>query len=436
MSPSVELPDMKRTAGVRYAWKDPSRSKEKEEGGELSMGRRSFLQQAGAVALGLGPFGLTRRDFAEAISSEPPSIKRYVKLGKTGLVIPDICAGGCKTANLVRHCYDRGITYFDTAQMFGGERFVAAGLKGKRDKVVITTKYKAEADNDRHKIMRHLELSLRNLKTDYIDIFLNHAVNDIERVKNPEWPEFVELAKRQGKIRFSGMSGHGGNLQECLEYVLDHDMVDVILASHNFGTDPAFYERFTKHFDLIANQKGLHRLLKKAHDKGVGVLVMKTLMGAKVNDLTKYRKDGASFHRAAFRWVFSDPNVDALVVSMKSRETADEYIRCSGDRGLEKADVEILRQYVENNTTDYCRNGCDVCESSCPYGVPVADVLRHRMYAEAYEDLDMARQGYARLGAGAGPCLSCAQPPCAEACPYGLDIASLTRATARRLSKG
>jgi predicted aldo/keto reductase-like oxidoreductase len=274
---------------------------------------------------------------------------------------------------------------------------------------------------------------LRRLRTDYVDIFLNHAVNHLDRLKNPEWFEFVELAKKQGKIRFSGMSGHGGRLQECLDYALDHDLVDVILSSHNFGSDPKFYEKLTKQFDWVANQQGIRRLYKKAHDKGVGVIAMKTQMGARLNDLSVYEDDGATFPEAALRWVFSDPNVDMAIISMESTEIADGYIRASGQRGLRTSDARILEKFVQDHTADYCRSGCAACESSCPFGVPVADVLRQRMYAKSYGNLELARTGYANLGDGASACLSCSGQPCADACVYGLDIPSLTRETAALL---
>jgi len=66
------------------------------------------------------------------------------------------------------------------------------------------------------------------------------------------------------KIRFSGMSGYGGQLQECIEYAIDHDLVDAILSSHNFGSNPKFYEKFLKKFDWVANQAGIRGLFKKA----------------------------------------------------------------------------------------------------------------------------------------------------------------------------
>jgi hypothetical protein len=281
--------------------------------------------------------------------------------------------------------------------------------------------------------MSKLEASLRRLRTDHVDIFLNHAVNDVERLKNPEWFEFASLAKQQGKIRFSGMSGHGGKLQECIEYALDHDLVDVILSSHNFGSDPKFYERFTKTLDWVANQAGIQRLFKKAHDKGVGVIAMKTQMGAKLNDLSAYEVQGASFQEASLRWVLSDPNVDAAIISMTSTEVADSYMRASGKRGLRTSDIQILERYVRNHSADYCRAGCSACESACPLGVPIADVLRQRMYAKSYGNLPLARSGYAALDSDASPCLSCSGKPCENACEFGLDISALTRETAALL---
>ena len=401
--------------------------------GSNSLDRRSFLQQAGGTALGVGVLGLGKAGLARAAIDTKPQIKRMVPLGKTGLMVPDICAGGLGNAPLVRYIYDRGVTHFDTAEKFGAEPFVGKGLAGVRQKCTITTKYMMQATDDRHLIMTKLNGSLKRLRTDYIDIYMNHAVNDIARVKNPEWMEFVELAKKQGKIRFAGMSGHGGNLLQCLEHALENNMVDVILTAYNFGTDPAFYEKFTKHFDMIANQNGLPRLLKIAHDKGVGVMVMKTLMGGKINDLAMYEKDGADFAQAAFRWVHSSPYVDTLLISMKTKALADKYIAYSGDTSFEKADAGALRNYVQNHSGDYCRAGCNDCESSCPAGVPVSDVLRQRMYAESYGDVEMAKQGYDLLGEGASPCLTCTLPTCLSACSHGLDVPSLTRRTAKLL---
>jgi len=192
-------------------------------------------------------------------------------------------------------------------------------------------------------MMRALEGSLRRLQTDHVDIYFNHAVNNVERLKNPEWYKFVEQARAQGKIRYSGMSGHAGNLAECLDYAIDSGHFDVILCAHNFGQDPRFYQRFFRRFDFVAVQPDLPRIMEKAKRHGVGVVCMKTLMGARLNDMRRYESGGATFSQAAFRWVLSNPNVDALIVSMTSRETIDEYLGASGARVTASSDLLVGR---------------------------------------------------------------------------------------------
>ena len=216
--------------------------------------------------------------------------------------------------DLVRHAFDAGVNYFDTAENYSGgasERAIGKALQGMRDRCILASKVEASATGRRSDFMRALEGSLSRLRTDHVDIYLNHAVNDVARMKNPEWHAFVEDAKQQGKIRFGGMSGHAGRLIECLDYSLDHDLVDVILVAYNFGQDPAFYQRLLRDFDTIAVQPELPRVIRKAKEKGVGVVTMKTLMGARLNDMRPYENGNGTFAQAAFRWVLSNPAVPA-----------------------------------------------------------------------------------------------------------------------------
>ncbi len=319
---------------------------------KCGLGRRELLQRGTAATLGVAFLGLERA--RASLAAETSRVRRYRKLGKTGLEVSDISFGSDTMANpkLVQYALDRGITYFDTAESYPMQR-PGPGRGGDRP----GNRRAARRGGDRHQdrqprrttrseqLMERLEASLRRLQTDRIDIYFNHAVNDLARLRNPEWDEFVAAAKRQGKIRFAGMSGHGGRLIECLDHALDENKVDVILAAHNFGSDPAFYERFTKSFDIVANQQGLPRVLAKAREKGVGVLVMKTLMGARLNDMRPYEWGGATLPQAAFRWVFSQPDVDALVVSMRNRRQIDEYLAASGQTKLRPSDARLLRGY-------------------------------------------------------------------------------------------
>ncbi|MCZ6463597.1 MAG: hypothetical protein O7A09_04600, partial [Proteobacteria bacterium] len=129
----------------------------------------------------------------------------------------------------------------------------------------------------------------------------------------------------------------------------------------------------------------------------------------------------------------SNSDVDALIVTMKSPEMVEEYLGASGWLPPVRADVSLLDRYEARNGASQCRYGCNACATACPEGVPIAEVLRTRMYAEDYGDLELARADYAELGAGASPCLSCAHRACTGACPFGLDIPSLTSYAATKL---
>jgi len=368
-------------------------------------------------------------------------VRRYVPLGNTGIKMSDISFGasrlGAGEENLVRHAFDRGINYFDTAESYTGgesESTIGNALLGKRDKVYITSKVTAGAAERKEELMMSLESSLRRLRTDYVDIYFNHAVNDVRRLQNPEWYECIERAKRQGKIRATGMSGHAGRLLQCLDYALDKTSVDVILVAHNFGEDPKFFQKFTSSFDFVARQPDLPRVLRQAKAKGVGVVAMKTLMGARLNDMRPFEKGGATFAQAAFRWVLSNPDVDGLIISMTSPNRIDEYLGASGWRSAAHDDLPLLQRYAQMHGTSYCRHACNDCEGACPYGVPIADVLRTRMYAQDYGDMRLARSEYALLGTGASACLTCTAQPCAGACTHGLPINTLLVPMHRRLA--
>jgi uncharacterized protein len=401
------------------------------------MNRREVLQRGGLAALGMSAGPLR----ASAQPAPRSGVQRHATLGRTGMRVSDVSFGssllGTDGADVVRYAFDHGINYFDTADSYrGGQSEITIGeaLRGKRDRVYLASKTHTSPSERRDSMMSSLEGSLRRLRTDYVDVYFNHAVNDVARLKNPEWHEFVARAKQQGKIRFVGMSGHAGRLIECLDYALDTDGVDVILAAYNFGQDPAFYDQFTRSFDFIARHPQLPRVLQKAKANGVGVVVMKTLMGARLNDMRPFERGGATFAQAAFRWVLSNRNVDALVVSMTSRAGIDEYMGASGSKSGAVDDLPLLRRYARMNGVSYCRHGCQECLNACPLGVPINDVLRARMYAVDYRDLELARSEYAVLRAGAAPCLSCSGQPCRGACPHGLHIQHLAAPTHQMLT--
>lgn len=393
--------------------------------------RRDFLRWGLGSALASVAIG-------NVCAAAEPQIRRYVRLGKTELKVSDISFGSASSSDpaLVRHAFERGVNYFDSAESYRGgnaEEAIGEALQGKRDKVFLTSKTKAGASDTRKDMMQALDQSLKRLRTDYVDIYFNHAVNDVTRMQNQEWWEFTALAKKQGKIRFRGMSGHGGRLVECLDYAIDKDLVDVILVAYNFGHDPKFVDKVRHTFHWAALQPELPRVLAKAKHKDIGIVAMKVLMGAKLNDMRPYETAGATFAQAAFRWTLSTNYADALIVSMTDKAQIDEYLGASGDYKLRKGDVELLERYTQLQLGTYCQPACNACESSCPENVEISEVLRTRMYAVDYRDPILAKSEYAALGKNAQACVTCAHQSCLSACPKGVPIATFTRDAAQRL---
>ena len=397
--------------------------------------RRSFL------GLGAAAAGLTAAKVVAGPMETPPAvprIKRYVRLGRTELAVSDISFGSSRSDSpqLVRHALARGVNYFDTAESYrsgDAERAMGEVLPRVRDRIFIASKHKARVGESKADMMRALEGSLTRLRTDHVDVYFNHAVNDVDRIKNEEWWSFTEAAKEQGKIRFRGMSGHGSRLVECLDYAVDHDLVDVVLCSFSFAQDPSFYSRMRHTFHFVAIQQDLPRVLQKAKAKDIGIVAMKTLMGARLNDMRAYERRGGTFAQAAFRWVLSTGLADALVISMTGPDLIDEYVAASGDPVVSGDDLHLLELYTHLQTGQYCFQGCRACDGKCPQGVDIAEVLRTRMYDVDYRDRLLARTDYGAIAHDATPCLSCSGQPCVGSCPAGIPIAAFTRDAATRL---
>ena len=399
--------------------------------------RRNFLK-AGVLATA-AITAPTRQPFARNFKGE---VKSYKRLGRTNLKVSDISFGTSRLRSgeehLIHHAIDRGINYFDSAEGYTrgqAEKVLGNALTGKRDQVYLVSKTMIGPETKQTEMMGRLEKSLKSLKTDYVDIYMNHAVNDVKVVANPEWLSFIELAKKQGKIRFTGISGHGGYLVDCINYALDHDMIDIMLTAYNFGQDPKFYEGLTRRFDWIATQEALPKVISRAKDMDVGVIAMKTLMGARLNDMRPYEQDGSTYSQAAFKWVLSNDEVDALVITMKTTEDIDEFLAASGSSQLSRIEDQLLKQYAKLNGMSYCKQVCNSCEGSCPAQVPIADVMRTRMYAVDYKDIEFAKDEYALLESDATSCLTCSGEPCKNACPKGVDISKWCAPTHKMLTR-
>src|SRR5579871_4376774 len=209
-----------------------------------SASRRSFLATAGLAlpAAGLArPAAQSRDDQRPAKSTLPRDTGpkfAYRTIGKTGLK-PTAVGFGCMVTSdqtVVERAADIGITYFDTARGYQGgnnERMVGAALKGKRNSLILSSKTHAST---KEQALTDIDTSLKELGTDHLDIWYLHAKTRPEQITD-ELMEAQKVAKEQGKIRFSGVSTHGGQ-QEVFPAAIAKKHFDVILTSYNFTMDP------------------------------------------------------------------------------------------------------------------------------------------------------------------------------------------------------
>jgi hypothetical protein len=349
------------------------------------------------------------------------SVRSYRPLGNTGIRMSDISFGGSGIGNpdVVARAVERGVNYFDTSPDYsrtGSEQVIGQALKPHRDKVYIASKF---CTGDGHlpvtatvpEIMAAVEGSLERLRTDYLDVCIIHEVNSIERLMAPAFHEAFDRLREQGKVRFLGVSSHTPNLEEVMRHAVDSGRFQMLLVAYNFNNWPDLTDIF-----------------RDAHERGIGVVAMKTLKGAKATVLKDFADQSQAFSQAAFTWVLSNPHVSGLVVSIADYDQIDEYLYASG-RELGEADVALLERYEAVITREYCRPGCGECLDRCPYDVPIDDIFRYAMYFESYRQQRGAMEHYAKLPAAnnASRCVDCAAP-CEAACPFEIRISEkLTR---------
>jgi hypothetical protein len=336
----------------------------------------------------------------------------YGTLGKTGMKVTRLAFGCMITSDqsVVERAADIGINYFDTARVYQGgnnERMVGAALKKYRDKVYISSKTPAK---DRKSALESLDTSLKELQTDHLDVWHLHSRSTPAEVTD-ELLDAQRIAKRDGKIRFAGVSFHAGHA-EMIPAMLKLNHFDVFLMSYNFTMDPF-----------------IEPLLAQARKAGVGLVAMKVLAGGvkpssfyKVDPekQSKLTREGAPL--AALKWVLKNPNIDTMIPSIVDNEQLDENITAMS-APFSAADGKLLARRLEEIKPLYCRM-CGHCEGQCAQGLPVADVLRFLMYAEGYGQFAMAREHFKTLPAELAEvrCGSCAN--CTVKCPNGVQVSA------------
>jgi hypothetical protein len=391
-----------------------------------SISRRAFFRQSGVVAASVALPGVV----AGAQSSRPAvaKVKRYKPLGRTGWMAGDISAGSGQTdPAVVDYLFQSGVNLIDTGQQYGGhEEIVGKVLPKWRDKVFILDKWDPPVVTPtvtKAALLESLDVSLKKLNTTYIDCMMIHSIGHpkyggLERIQNPAIYEAWDEAKKRGKIRFTGASSHGVKMIEEMGWGIDNNRFDMILIGANFLTH------------------GVEPLLKRARAKGIATIAMKTMTVFQSNlNIRALQNQQTSARQACVKWILASDLFDTMVVRMPSFDQADEYLAVSGTTRLETEDRRYLDIMTAAVSRDYCRPGCDACYRACPVRVPVADILRYKMYFENYRDEKYAIGKYREVPVAqrAANCTGCAAY-CEAMCPYGVRIRERLRDAHRQLT--
>jgi len=357
--------------------------------------------------------------------ANPPKLS-YRTLGKTGVKVTSLSFGCMTTSDqsVIERAADIGILHFDTARGYQGgnnERMVGAALKGKRKQVVISSKSQAKTKDD---AVAHLETSLRELGTDYLDIWYLHSRNAPADVTD-ELLEVQRAAKQAGKIRFAGVSTHF-NMDQMLAHLVKLGQTDVVLTTYNFSMrNVAAAGQEARPVDMTA-------AIQQARKAGMGIVAMKAMAGgaARVGRGDRlYGADAAAMKKllgtpgtalAAIKWVLRNESVDTTIVCMTDNDQLDENLRAMAEPFTDKDD-KLLQTMLAYIGPTYCRM-CGSCNGVCDKGVPVPDMLRFLTYAEGYGQFAMAREKFLELPEQVRDvrCSGCGS--CSIDCPNGVRV--------------
>jgi predicted aldo/keto reductase-like oxidoreductase len=344
----------------------------------------------------------------------------YRTLGKTGIEVPVINMGVMNTdnPNLVRVALDSGMVMLDTAgtyQRGQNEGMIGEVLKGRsRDSYVIATKarlpndqktglYTQEATEDA--FLKKVDVSLRNLGLDYVDIYYHHNVWKKESALYEPILKALEKVKKAGKARFVGITTHM-NEPEVIHAAVDSKFYDVILTSYNFQQ---------KHISQ------LREAISRAAQAGIGIVGMKAIRGGSRQAPTL--KNTA----AALKWVLQDPNVTTIVPGFTTFEEMKIDLAVAENPVLTDLEKTDLKKEVSVSGL-YCQ-GCRQCVEQCPEQLPIPDLMRAYMYTYGYRNLTHAQDLVLSLNLPATVCEDCST--CTVKCSVGFNVSRKIQDIAR-----
>ena len=322
---------------------------------------------------------------------------KTIRLGKTGLEVSRIGFGGIPIMRLaedeaikvVQRCLDLGVTFLDTANGYGtSEERIGKAIAGRREQIVIATKTGAR---DRATAQEHLELSLKRLNTDYIDLWQFHNISTFEaydQVLGPDGAmEAAQEALQAGVIRHIGLSSHS---------------MDIALKAVPSG----HFETVQFPFNFVTNEAATE-LIPLAHKHDVGFISMKPMAGGLLDNAKLAIKYVLKFDN-----IVPDPGIERI-------EEIEEIVGIvQGPWELtsqEQREIERIRAQVG---TRFCRR-CGYCEP-CPQGVSIVTIMVLRSFCKRLPAEWLFTGWIGQAVESADNCIECGE--CEEKCPYRLPI--------------
>lgn len=327
--------------------------------------------------------------------------------GKTDMKIKRVGFGGIPiqritqedTNKVIDELVNQGVNFIDTARGYTvSEEYIGSAIEGRRDKFYIATKSMSRNYED---MKKDIEISLKNLKTDYIDLYQIHNLKEDEYNSifddNKAYRALLE-AQKEGKIKYIGITSHS---LETIKRAVEDEKFATIQFPYNIVEDQA------------------DEVFKMAHEKGIGTITMKPLAGGAIDD-------GA----LAIKYILSKDYIDVAIPGMNTVEQVIENVSVVNDVSLNEDDnkkIEKIRQELSGN---FCRR-CEYC-MPCPNNVNIPQNFLLEGYYTRYNLKEWALERYEGLGnAKASECIECGT--CESKCPYNLPIINMLKNACEKL---
>lgn len=320
-----------------------------------------------------------------------------MRLGRTEMMVSRVGFGGIpiqrltedEAVTVVRRCLDLGVTFLDSSHAYTtSEERIGKAITGRREGLILSTR---TGSRTRDGAASDLNLSLERLGTDYIDLYHMHGVNNLDDLKTilaPNGPmATVREAKRAGVVKHIGLTSH--SLDVAKEAVKSGHFETVMVAL-NFVNDVA------------ANE-----LLPLAREHDVGVIAMKPLAGGMLDNIT-----------LAFKYLLGFPDVLPLV-GIDKTEYIEEIVRIvEAPWSMSETEQHEMARVKAELGTRFCRN-CDYCQP-CPEGIRISLVLNARSSVKRYPPERIFTGIFGEIMEKVANCQKCGE--CETKCPYGLPI--------------